>query len=249
MSLRKLVWGLLGGGLLAAGCGAPAINGNNMDAPLAQPDAVATVTVGRYQPLAVGAQWVYQVTDTNNVAYTKSSSIVSFEDVGGAYAGTMTYKLSETVKSSTQFTWYQQTDTDTRRLHDQSLDSTGALSSDDWYAPYNLRIDEAPEHLAVGAMWQLTYQDAQTNAKKGTSKTTTTTENWSVDAVDETVTVPAGTFTAVRITRTDTASGGSAKTQWFVAGVGKVREENNSGHLEVLTSYSIPAADATQASP
>jgi len=248
MSLRKLFLGLVGGGLLAAGCGAPAIN-NSMNEPLAQPDAVATMTMGRYQPLVVGAQWAYQVTDTNNVAYTKSSSILSFEDVGGAFAGTMTYKLTETVKSTTQYTWYQQTDTDVRRLHDQSLDSTGALASDDWYTPYNLRIDEAPEHLTPGATWQLTYQDAQTNAKKGTSKTTNTTENWSCDAVDETVTVPAGTFNAVRITRTDTSSGGSAKTQWFVAGVGKVREENNSGHLEVLTSYTIPADTTAPATP
>jgi len=248
MSLHKLVLGVVGGGLLAVGCGAPAINSNGMNEPLAQDGAVPTMTVGRYQPLVVGAQWVYQVTDTNNVAYTKNSSVVSYEDVGGAFAGTMTYKLSESVKSSTQYTWYQMTDTDVRRLHDESLDSSGALSDDDWYTPYNLRIDEAPEHLTAGAAWQLSYDDAKTSAKKGTSKTTTTTENWSCDAVGETVTVPAGTFTAVRITRADTASGGSVKTQWFVPGVGKVREENNSGHLEVLTSYTIPA-DPTQASP
>lgn len=250
MSLRKLFWGMVGGGLLAVGCGAPAINnGNGTNEPLAQPDAVATMTVGRYQPLVVGAQWIYQVTDTNNVAYTKTSSVVSLEDVGGAYAGTMAYKVSETVKSSTQYTWYQQTDTDVRRLHDQSLDSTGALATDEWYTPYNLRIDESPEHLTPGAAWQVSYQDAQSNPKKGTTKTTTTTENWTCDAVDETVTVPAGTFSAVRITRTDTTSGGSAKTQWFVAGVGKVREENNTGHLEVLTSYSIPADTTAPTTP
>lgn len=248
MSLRQLVLGVLGGGLLAVGCGAPAINNNGMNEPLAQDGAVATMTTGRYQPLVVGAQWVYQVTDTNNVAYTKTSNVVSYEDVGGAFAGTMAYKVSETVKASTQYTWYQMTDTDVRRLHDQTLDSTGALSSDEWYTPYDLRIDESPEHLTAGAMWQLTYQDAKTNAKNGTVKTTTTTENWSCDAVAETVTVPAGTFSAVRITRTDTASGGTAKTQWFVPGVGKVREQNNTGHVEVLTAYTIPAG-ATQASP
>ena len=90
MSLRKLFLGVVGGGVLAAGCGAPAIN-IYMNEPLAQPDAGATVSVGRYQPLSVGAQWVYQVTDTNNVAYTKSSCVVSFEDGGGAFAVTMTY--------------------------------------------------------------------------------------------------------------------------------------------------------------
>ncbi len=249
MGVRQIFLGVTGGLLLAAGCGAPAINNNTSSEPLAQDGATPTVTAGRYQPLVVGAQWSYQVTDTGNVAYTKASSVVSLEDVGGAFAGTMAYKISETVKSSTQYTWYQMTDTDVRRLHDQSLDSTGALSSDDWYTPYNLRIDETPEHLTAGATWQLTYQDQHTNAKKTTNKTTSVTENWSCDAVAETVTVPAGTFSAVRITRTDTSSGGSAKTQWFVPGVGKVRESNNTGHLEVLTSYDIPNPDAGQASP
>ena len=175
--------------------------------PLATDGAVPTATIGRYQPLSVGASWVYQVTDTNNVAYTKTSTVTAFEDVGGAFAGTMAYKTSETVKSSTQYTWYQVTDTDVRRLHDQSLDSSGTQSTDDWYTPYNLRIDETPEHLTAGAAWQLTYTDAHTSAKKP-AKTTTVTENWSCDAVNETVTVPAGTFSAVRITRTDTSSGG-----------------------------------------
>ncbi len=248
MGLRDTFLGVTGGLLLVAGCGAPAINNNMANQPLAQDGAMPMMTTGRFQPLAVGAQWVYQVTDTNNVAYTKTSSVLSLEDVGGPFAGTMGYKVTETVKSSTQYTWYQSTDTDVRRLHDQSLDSTGAMSDEDWYSPYNLRIDEAPEHLTAGAMWQLTYQDQHTNAKKGTNKTTTTTENWSCDAAAETVTVPAGTFSAVRITRADTASGGSVKTQWFAPGVGKIRESNNSGHLEVLTSYSIPDA-AAQASP
>ena len=160
----------------------------------------------------------------------------------------MAYKTSETVKSKTQYTWYQVTATDVRRLHDQELDSTGALSNDDWYTPYNLRIDETPEHLTPGAAWQLTYQDAYTSVKKS-PKTTSTTENWSCDAVNETVTVPAGTFSAVRITRTDTAGGGSAKTQWFVPGVGKVREQNDSGHLEVLNSYTIPDTGTTAGTP
>jgi hypothetical protein len=228
----------------AIGCGAKndPSGGSGFTGPLAQDGAVPQATSGRYQPLAVGALWVYQVTDTGNVAYTKNSSCVSLEDAGGAFAGTMAYKISENVKNSTQYTWYQMTDTDVRRLHDEQLDSSGAVSSDDWYMPYNLRIDESPDHLMEGAKWQLSYQDAHTSAKKP-AKTTTVTEDWSTDAANETVTVPAGTFSAVRITRTDTSSGGSAKTQWFVPGVGKIREQNNTGHLEVLTSYQLPSGN------
>lgn len=230
-------------GLAAAGCGAqgsPGSSGAGVVGPLAADGAVPMMTTGRYQPLAVGATWTYQVTDVNNVAYNKTSTVTSLEDAGGAFAGTMAFKVSENVKNSTQYTWYQMTDTDVRRLHDEQLDSSGAVSSDDWYMPYNLRIDETPDHLTEGAQWQLSYEDDHTSAKKP-PKTSTTTENWSVDAVNETVTTPAGTFSAVRITRTDTAPGGSAKTQWFVPGVGKIREQNNTGHLEIMTSYQIPS--------
>jgi hypothetical protein len=243
MSLTGRLMGVVAGLTLAAAAGCGAKNdgggGPGFTGPLAPDGAVPQTTSGRYQPLAVGASWVYQVTDTNNVAYTKNSTVLALEDAGGAFAGTMAYKITETVKSSTQLTWYQMTDTDVRRLHDQQLDSSGNLSSDDWYTPYDLRVDETPEHLMEGAKWQLSYQDAHTSTKKP-AKTTTVTEDWSTEATSETVTVPAGTFSAVRITRTDTATGGSAKTQWFVAGVGKIREQNNTGHLEVLTSYMIP---------
>jgi hypothetical protein len=50
--------------------------------------------------------------------------------------------------------------------------------------------------------------------------------------------VPAGTFNALKVTRTDTADG-STKTQWFVRGVGKVRELTANGHKEELTAYTI----------
>ena len=78
------------------------------------------VTSGRYQPLSVGTTWVYNVTDTG-VAYTKNSQVMPFEDIGGMAAGTMGYKVSETIKTSTQFTWYESTDTDVRRHHDQEV--------------------------------------------------------------------------------------------------------------------------------
>ena len=68
------------------------------------------VTSGRYQPMVVGATWVYNVTDTG-FAYTKNSAgRVAFEDIGGMAAGTMGYKVSETIKTSTQLTWYESTD-------------------------------------------------------------------------------------------------------------------------------------------
>jgi hypothetical protein len=206
---------------------------------LAVDGAVPQMTSGPYQPLVVGATWVYNVTDTG-IAYTKNSTVQSFEDIGGADAGTMGYKVSETIKTSTQLTWYESTATDVRRHHDQQMDASGALTSEDWYTPYDLRVDESPDHLMAGAAWTMSYMDAHTSATKPPSMKTIS-ENWTTDAVDEVVTEPAGTFQALKITRTNTADG-AAKSQWFVKGVGKIRESNTTGHLEELTSYNIPSS-------
>ncbi len=233
--------------LAAVGCGGSGsgqggTGGTGGTGMLAADGAVPQVTSGRYQPLVVGATWVYSVTDTG-VAYTKNSAVETYEDMGGEAAGIMGYKVSETIKTSTQLTWYESTATDVRRHHDQEIDSSGNLSSEDWYTPYDLRVDESPEHLTAGAAWTMSYTDAHTSAKKPASMKTIT-ENWTTDAVDEVVTEPAGTFKALKITRTDT-SDGTAKSQWFVAGVGKIRESNTTGHLEELQSYSIPATSGS----
>jgi hypothetical protein len=228
--------------LAAVGCGGSGSGqgGSGGTGMLAADGAVPQVTSGRYQPLAVGSTWVYNVTDTG-VMYVKNSQVLSYEDIGGVAAGTMGYKVSETIKTSTQLTWYESTDTDVRRHHDQQIDANGLMSSEDWYTPYNLRVDESPDHLMAGAAWTMSYMDAHTSAKKPAA-TTTITENWTTDAVNEVVTEPAGTFNALKITRTNTADG-TAKSQWFVAGVGKIRESNTTGHLEELTSYSIAATN------
>ena len=237
--------------MTGAGCGSSSGSGGSggsgsssgsggTSGSLAADGAVPMMTSGRYQPLVVGATWVYNVTDTG-VAYTKNSAVEALEDIGGIAAGTMGYKVSETIKTSTQLTWYESTATDVRRHHDQQVDANGVMSSEDWYTPYDLRVDESADHLTAGAAWTLTYMDAHTSASKPAA-TKSITENWTTDAADETVTVPAGTFSALKITRTNTADG-TAKSQWFVPGVGKIRESNTTGHLEELTSYMIPTVN------
>jgi hypothetical protein len=59
-------------------------------------------------------------------------------------------------------------------------------------------------------------------------------------AVDEPVTVPAGTFNCLRVRRRASQQDGSDKTYWFAKGVGKVKEVG--GQTEELTSVTIPEA-------
>ena len=126
--------------------------------------------------------------------------------MGGAAAGMMGFKVRETIKASIQMTWYEQTATDVRRHHDQLSDNTGRQLSDEWYSPYLLRVDEAPEHLQVGATWTINYTKTKTTSSKPT-ETTNQIESWKVEAVDTVTAVPAGTFNALKVTRTDTADG------------------------------------------
>jgi hypothetical protein len=194
------------------------------------------MTSGPYQPLSVGSTWTYHV-DDQGVVYEKDSSVEALEDIGGMAAGIMGYRVRETVKASIQMTWYEKTDTDVRRHHDTLSDTQGRQLSDEWYAPYLLRVDESPDHLKAGATWMMSYSHTKTTSSKPTA-TTNEAQTWTVDGVDVVTATKAGTFNALRVTFTDKANGGT-KTQWFVRGVGKVRELTGAGHFEELTAYSI----------
>lgn len=69
---------------------------------------------------------------------------------------------------------------------------------------------------------------------------TQVTDLWSVVAVDQSVTVPAGTFKALVVRRRANAGTGSDKTFWFVRGIGKVKETGVGEQTEELTSYTFP---------
>ena len=60
-------------------------------------------------------------------------------------------------------------------------------------------------------------------------------DRWTVQSVDETVSVPAGTFEhAILITK---AGGSNVKNYYYVRGVGKVKETG--GQTEELSAYEV----------
>jgi hypothetical protein len=74
----------------------------------------------------------------------------------------------------------------------------------------------------------------------GAIKPGTTTHKYTVLDVAAKLTVPAGTFTTVKIQRENVTSP-ETKLFWFAAGVGKIREENpTTGAVTELTAYEIP---------
>jgi hypothetical protein len=89
--------------------------------------------------------------------------------------------------------------------------------------------------MHVGGSWSVTYQIERTSARDG-SELKEKIHQFDVEAMDETITVPAGTFTAIRVRRTD-PSDGSYRQYWYVAGLGKVREVEGNGDSEELTAF------------
>ena len=107
--------------------------------------------------------------------------------------------------------------------------------------PSKLRLDLT--HLTTGQTYTESYTESVTEVKS-TGNTTSSTSKpfaWKVINGAESVTVPAGTFTAVHVQKANGNSGAIDKDYWFVKGVGKVKETAAStGRVEVLTGYHIP---------
>jgi hypothetical protein len=236
------IWLLLMAAAGAAGCGTggegttPAVTGGAGSGGSDPPGPVQTTT-GPYEPLAVGASWTYHVNDSG-VVYDKVSTVEAMEDAGGMYAGVTVFRVHDHFTAEDQNTWYQVDGALVKRLHENVLDAAGNLKSEDWFTPFRLRVDESADHMVAGAAWAMSYMDAESKPSKAPT-VTTRNDAWRVDGVDETVSVPFGTFLSLHVTRTD-PSDGSTKSFWFVRGLGKVKEMTSGGHKEELTAHSAP---------
>jgi len=191
-------------------------------------------------PLETGNSWTYRVTDGNNVE-TKRQVVGELEPVGGSgpHADVMAFRVTTTrgINGSNETVSFQAyAGSRVVRYREQAYNATtGALDIEEHWDPYKLRVEQAAEYLEDGASFLETYDE--TKLVPGTEPTTATrSDRWTVLAARETVTVPAGTFEALKINRVS-SSQGAVKTYWFVENVGKVKEEG--GQLEELESYEV----------
>ena len=109
------------------------------------------------------------------------------------------------------------------------------------YDPGFIRIDDGWE--AVGELGDLTYTRTETDPGGLNPDVEERGHEWTVNALDEVVSVPAGTFDCISVTRVRTtgATAGETVHFWFAPGVGKVREQRpESGEIEELLEFDIP---------
>lgn len=217
--------------LSLAACGDDASTGG----PDGSMQVCTTPRAQRLLPLAVGATWTFRVTPLVGTPVDKTSTVEAFEDVGGAKAGLMAFRVKTQKTDGATVSWQEDRCTSITRHREQTFDLANVKQVDTIYQPDKIRVDETPAHVAMGAAWQVNYSEITTDAANVTT-TVAKTESWDVVATAESVTVPAGTFTALHLHKV--TSGMADKNFWYVAGVGKVKETGD--QTEELVSYTLP---------
>lgn len=206
-----------------------AVSGDTRTAPA---DSGPPANLGRYIPLTVGAVWNWRGSDTlTGLSGSTSSKIEAFETLTGIKAGVHAYRVRSTTLTGSTVNWQEDTGTATVRHREQFLDAAGAIMTDHYYLPSKLRLDESAAHTSLGATWTELYTDQVTVSGS-------VSVAWTVEAVDEAVTVPAGTFKCLRVHAVETGGAGYDSHFWYARGVGKIKETGT--EVRDLTSYTIP---------
>ncbi|MET0342483.1 MAG: hypothetical protein ABW252_15875 [Polyangiales bacterium] len=207
------------------------------DAPLetltGQNASTAETTTGPLLPLAKGNTWTYSVTKEGKTS-TKVLTVEAEEEVGGEgpSSGESAFKITTTKDDKPDaVSWEALAGKRFVRYREQELSGkTGEVKGETTWDPPRLVVDATGAHAVVGASWAEAYAESVTEDDK--TENSDEKDTWSVDAVDEPVTVPAGTFKALVLRR---QGGSKAKTFWYVKGVGKVKEDGD--ELEELVAY------------
>jgi hypothetical protein len=195
-----------------------------------------------FMPLKVGVKWSYRVRDQGTGTFTSKETTVEASEPVPMVSGVTAFKLvtrkgaglaDETVS------WQRIDASRVVRYQEQAYapgvgggpPTPGLL---EWWDPYKLRIDWTAEHTQKGVQWTVSYNESSRD-RAGVMTSHARNERWSVEGVNEMVTVAAGTFSTLRVRRVGTDQNASSdKNYWFACGVGKVKESG--GQLEELTA-------------
>jgi hypothetical protein len=211
-----------------------------------------------FEPMSVGARWVYATTEpadggVGTIASTKTVIVEAYEPVP-TRAGIMAWRIyTEVPGLEDQLTWQNETATAIGRYRDEifvpgaprtscaTVSASGCVFSAT-YAPFRGRIDTRPERLMTGAEYLESFTEMVTELQSGAPSSSTSSKPfvWKVVNGAESVTTPAGTFTAVHLQKFNGVSMALDKDYWFARGVGKVKETSNQGRVELLMSYTFP---------
>jgi hypothetical protein len=227
----KRAW-LAGVALAIISCGkdhgAPCANGG---------EALRAVVPGappamRWLPLVVGATWTYRVHDVYETT-TETVTVVAPDTSAGADPGAAGYRVVRQKAYGAQLvSWWEDRGDQVVRHRELAIDGAGSSYGDETFVPGRPMVDESAKHTTRAATWKEKFSDVILDS--GDTYSDCKSDQFEVQAVDETITVPAGTFACLRVRRTDTGA-----TTWFARGVGEVKRTGNT--TSELVSFQIPA--------
>lgn len=232
---RLLIPSVLAASLLSVGCG----DDVQLDPDAGTTEECATALSERYLPLAVGASWTYDITDLTapgSPVVAKANTVETFEGISDdRKAGVVAFRIRTEKANGATVSWQEDRCTGVVRHREQSYDGAAIMESDQFYMPSKPRVDESPEHLVLGARWVSSYMEVEVDPVAGET-TVSKEETWTVEAVNESITVPAGTFTTIQLRKV--TSGDADKRFWYAKGVGKIKEEGE--QREELRAFTLP---------
>lgn len=181
----------------------------------------------RYYPLVTGATWTYRFTapleTTNQTVTVEAPEIVDGTDPPVTAFKVVTNKAHGVVVTG----WIEDRGTQIIRHRELSIDGHGNNFGDERFTPGRPILDEIAKHLAAGSSWKTHFKDTITDS--GGTYQDCKSDQWKLDNADDTVTVPAGTFHAIKLTRVD-----SGTTTWYARGVGRVKQTGDTTSFELL---------------
>jgi hypothetical protein len=193
---------------------------------------------GSLYPLVDGAQWTYVITSTSGQVLGMDVTSMSETTWDGMQAWELADEPNANGNSSISVLIR---DGDVvLRVHREEMDQVGTTAIID-YVPGFPRASDA--WTSVGVMEEFLYDRTAYDANGLNPVVEARGHTYEVLAIDESVTVPAGTFECVKVERVRTvgAEAGALVWFWFAPGVGKVREERPiEMEIEELASVSIP---------
>jgi hypothetical protein len=186
----------------------------------------------RYYPWKVGTVWTYLLTDpaTGNTE-VNDTTVEAWEGVGHGHPTTCAFRVTGEKLFGNTISWNNYEGDIGVRYAQEDYDINDNLLTEQHQDPYRFKIDETPSHMTVGAMYSEDFDE--TTNDPGGEVTRAKTEDWEVISTSESVTVPAGTYDALHVRRTNPVSQ-KVKDFWFVQGIGKVKEVGGEQNQDLM---------------
>jgi hypothetical protein len=183
-------------------------------------------------PLTKGTRWTYRITDPTRGTFEKQVEVLGEQTVPETNMKALAVRSTQ--PHLEELSWQLEMNGVVVRLREEDR-KAGTLARVTTWSPATVKAISREQSLG----WTFTSDIRElTRLGDGSTEDKDKTYIWHVEAVNETVTTPAGTFTnAIRLKRARGDKENQERTYWLVPGIGKVKEDGE--RLEELVSHDI----------